>query len=169
MSQAISKEQVIVPAQIKYLPVLRKFISRIGSKYNFAKTEINAFKISIDEACTNIIKHGYKKDQSGSITMKVLVNDEQLIVELIDQGQSFDPNSVDNPNLKKYVDTGKKGGLGIFIMRKFLDDINYEINNHHNILRLTKNRSSASSQLVIPITTAFQRLKQKLFPAKALK
>lgn len=169
MSQAISKEQVIVPAQIKYLPVLRKFISRIGTKYKFAKNEINAFKISIDEACTNIIKHGYSKDQSGSITMKVLVNEDRLIVELIDQGKSFDPNSVSNPNLKNYVDTGKKGGLGIFIMRKFLDEINYEINNHHNILRLTKLRSGAPSQMIVPITSAFQRLMHRLFPAKTAK
>jgi len=169
VSQAISKEQVIVPAQIQYLPVLRKFISRIGSKYKFAKKEINAFKISIDEACTNIIKHGYSTDLSGSITMKVMVNEERLIVELIDQGKSFDPNSVSNPNLKNYVETGKKGGLGIFIMRKFLDEINYEINNHHNILRLTKNRSNSSPPMIVPITSAFQRLKQKLFPAKTTK
>jgi len=167
VNQTISKEQVIVPAQIKYLPVLRKFIIRIGSKYKFAKNEINAFKISIDEACTNIIKHGYNADQSGSITMRVLVNDDQLVVELIDQGRSFDPNTVGNPNLNNYVDTGKKGGLGIFIMRKFIDEINYEIKSHYNILRLKKNRSRSTTPLIVPITSAFQRLKQRLFPAKS--
>ena len=163
----ISNEQIIVPAHTGYLPVIRKFIARIASKYRLSKNEINALTISVDEACTNIIKHGYNNVQSGSITMNVHVKYDRLIVELIDQGQSFDPNQVCDPNISHYVQTGKKGGLGIFIMKKFLDDIQYATSEHTNILRLIKFRKDGSTlPILIPITSAIRRLKEKFFSCK---
>lgn len=164
MRQFIPK-RMVVPADTSYLPALRQFISRIGEKYSFTKHEINAFRISIDEAATNIIEHGYR-DDVGSITMKVRVDKKRLIVELIDNGKSFDPNVVGNPNIPNYVENSKKGGLGIFIMRKFLDTIEYEVTNIGNVLRLIKLREDKVTRpFVVPITLAFQRFKEKLFPS----
>ena len=103
----IQPTKMVVPAEVDYLPALRQFMSKIGEKYSLTKHEINAFRISIDEAATNIIKHGYHENV-GSITLKVNVNENRLIVELIDQGQSFDPNVVDNPNITSFVENGKR-------------------------------------------------------------
>lgn len=170
MSRLITNEQIIVPAHINYLPVIRNFISRIASKYRFSKSEVNALTISVDEACTNIIKHGYQNIQSGSITMNVHVKYDRLVVELIDHGTSFNPNQVSDPNIYQYVQNGKKGGLGIFIMKKFLDDIQYITSGQVNILRLIKLRKDGLVySLLIPITSAFRRLKEKLFPARKIK
>ena len=167
MSRIISNEQIIVPAQINYLPVLRNFISRIASKYRFSKSEINALTISVDEACTNIIKHGYRNTQSGSITMNVHVKNDCLVVELIDHGTSFDPNQVSDPNISQYIQNGKKGGLGIFIMKKFLDDIQYMSSAQANILRLIKFRKNGLIYpMLIPISATLKRLKEILFPTK---
>lgn len=158
----IRPPKMVVPAEADYLPALRQFISNIGEKYKLTKHEINAFKISIDEAATNIIKHGYQ-DGVGSITMKVFVSNDRLIVELIDQGQSFDPNIVDNPNITSFVEKAKKGGLGIFMMRKFLDVIEYEVTNIGNVLRLIKLRENkVTRSLFVPITSVFRRIKEKL-------
>ena len=167
MSRLISNEQLIVPAQINYLPVLRNFISRVASRYKFSKSEVNALTISVDEACANIIKHGYQNIQSGSITMNVQIKTDRLVVELIDHGTSFDPNQVNDPNISQYVQVRKKGGLGIFIMKKFLDDIQYIRSGQVNILRLIKFKKDTSIYpLLIPITSALKRLKERLFPAK---
>jgi anti-sigma regulatory factor (Ser/Thr protein kinase) len=162
-----SNEQIIVPAQINYLPVLRNFICRIASKYKFSKGEVNALTISVDEACTNIIKHGYRDIPSGSITMKVNIKTDRLVVELIDHGISFDPNQVSDPNLDQYIQNGKKGGLGIFIMKKFLDEIQYATSETANILRLVKfRRAGLIHPILYPINSALRRLKDILFPAR---
>jgi len=162
----ISPQKMVIPAEVSYLPALRQFISRIGEKYSLTKHEINAFRISIDEAATNIIKHGYQ-GCVGSITMKVHVNNEHLIVELIDQGQSFDPKVMKNPNISQYIKTSKKGGLGIYIMRKFLDTIEYEVTNVGNILRLVKVReNNVPRPFIVPISSAFRRFKEMLFSMK---
>jgi len=170
VSYVIANEQIIVPAQIHYLPELRKFISRIASKYRFSKNEINAMTISVDEACTNIIKHGYRDKQAGSITMNVRIKKDSLVVELIDQGKSYDPTQASDPNIPYYVQSGKKGGLGIFIMKKFLDEIQYITVGQKNILRLIKFRKDGGIYpLFIPITSAFRRIKEIFFPARSTK
>jgi len=167
VSRVINNEQLIVPAKISYLPTLRNFVSRLGSKYKFSKSEINALTISVDEACTNIIKHGYQNIQSGSITMNVNVKTDRLEVELIDYGTSFDPSQVNDPNISHYVQARKKGGLGIFIMKKFLDDIQYIRSGQANILRLIKFRKATSIYpLLLHITSALRRMIEKLLPGK---
>ena len=170
MKQLSSQNELVIPAEPDSLPVLRNFISNLGVKHRLSQHEINAFRISIDEACTNIIKYGYQDQESGSITMKVQVNNDRLIVELVDQGRSFDPNLVNNPNIDSYVEKRKKGGLGIFIMRKFLDVIEYEVTNIGNVLRLIKLRENKVTRLfVVPITSVFRRFKEKLFLKRELR
>lgn len=163
-------EQIIVPAHINYLPELRKFIARLASKYRFSQSETNALTISVDEACTNIIKHGYQNRPMGSITMNVQIRKDRLEVELIDYGISFDPNLVSDPNLSHYVQCGKKGGLGIFIMKKFLDEIHYVTAGQKNILRLIKFRQDGNVRpFLVPLTIAFKRLKARFFPVRNMK
>ncbi len=137
MVQDVVREQVKVPAHFSYLRVLRKFVTRIGSKHGFSHSELYAFKASVDEACSNIIEHGYNfKD--GSITIKAIVENDSLTIELIDQGEAFDPKMMKDPVLAKYVNDRKKGGLGIFIMKRLLDEIEYKRTNEGNVLRLKK-------------------------------
>lgn len=170
MRQLSRQNELVIPAEPDSLPVLRNYISNLGDKYRLSQHEVNAFRISIDEACANIIKHGYQDQESGSITMKVQVNHDRLVVELVDQGISFDPNVVNNPNIVSYVEKRKKGGLGIFIMRKFLDVIEYDVTSIGNVLRLIKLRENKVTQpFVVPITSVFRRFKEKLFLNRELR
>ena len=142
MFKAAINEEIKVPANIDYLGDLRNFVTKAGRKHNFPATVVNAFKLCIDEAATNIIKHAYR-DSGGMITMRVIVKKNSMTVVLIDQGKYFDPSRVADPDLNRYVDIGKKGGLGIFIMRKLLDEIDYHHTEEGNELRLTKFRESS--------------------------
>ena len=99
----------------------------------------NAFKLSIDEAATSIIKHAYR-DWGGNITIRVLVKKNSMTIVLIDQGKFFDPRQVNDPDLQRYVDIRNKGGLGIFIMRRLLDNIDYRKTEEGNELWMYKKR-----------------------------
>ncbi|OQX94767.1 hypothetical protein B6I21_08935 [candidate division KSB1 bacterium 4572_119] len=159
MNKVTSKNKITVPAIPDSLPALRKFITQVGERYHFTTHEINAFRISIDEACTNIIKHGYHGRDNGQISMLINADNVRLVVELTDQGMSFDPTMVNNPNVSKYVEKRKKGGLGIFIMRKFLDVIEYEVTTTGNVMRLIKLRDKEIAKPAVdPITAAFKKL-----------
>ncbi len=140
MFKNVSKEEIQIPAQMSYLREVRDFIEFIGKKYKFEDKIVNSFKLVVDEACTNIIRHGYRDIKDGKITIRAIIRRRSLTIVIIDQGISFDPRQVKNPDLQKYVQIGKKGGLGIFMMRKLMDDIRYNVTSRGNELRLTKIR-----------------------------
>ena len=143
MFKSVAKEQLKVPAHIDYLADLRDFVTRIGKKHGFSDRVINAFKLAIDEAGTNVMRHAYRDvGGEGFITIRAIVKTNSLTICLIDQGKYFDPKHVKDPDLQRYVDIGKKGGLGIFIMRRLMDEIDYRKTEEGNELRLTKNRDT---------------------------
>ena len=139
MFKKVLKEQWKFPADVDHLGEMRDTISRFGRKYGVSEKVLNAFKLAIDEAGTNIIRHAYR-DWEGDITLRMIIRDRTVTVSLIDQGHSFDMRNVQDPDLQRYVDIGKKGGLGIFIIRRVIDDIEYRKTEEGNELRLTKKR-----------------------------
>ncbi|GAB4179872.1 MAG: hypothetical protein Kow00108_16030 [Calditrichia bacterium] len=144
MFKNIIKEEIEVPAQMSYLGQIRDFIEKIGKKYKFSEKIINSFKLVVDEAATNVIRHGYRDVKGGTIIIRAIIRKNSLTIVLVDRGRSFDPRTVSPPDLKRYVEIGKKGGLGIFMMRKLMDDIKYNITPKGNELRLTKIRDKES-------------------------
>ena len=126
-----------MPASIEHLKDMRKFIEKVGKKHRVSDKIVNSFKLAIDEASTNIIRHAYR-DTSGEILIRVIVRKTSVTISLIDQGRFFDPNNVKDPDLKRYVAIGKRGGLGIFMIRRLVDDIEYYRTSEGNELRLTK-------------------------------
>ncbi|HHE54970.1 MAG TPA: HAMP domain-containing protein [Caldithrix abyssi] len=140
MFKNVKKEEITIPAQMSYLTQVRDFIERIGKKYKFDDKIINSFKLVVDEACTNIIRHGYRDYKNGEITLKAIIRRLSLTFIIIDQGASYDPRQANTPDLDKYIKIGKKGGLGILMMRKLMDDMQYAVTERGNELRLTKFR-----------------------------
>ncbi len=143
MFKNVKKEEITIPAQMSYLTQVREFIERIGKKYKFDDKIINSFKLVVDEACTNIIRHGYRDIKNGEITLKAIIRRLSLTIIIIDQGTSYDPRQANTPDLDKYIKIGKKGGLGILMMRKLMDDMQYAVTERGNELRLTKFRDTA--------------------------
>ncbi len=140
MFRNVKKEEIAIPAQMSYMGQVRDFIEHIGVKYKYPDKIINSYKLVIEEACTNIIRHGYRDIKGGEISIRAIIRQKSLTVVIIDQGISYDPRQAQTPDLEKYIQIGKKGGLGIFMMRKLMDDVQYNITSHGNELRLTKQR-----------------------------
>jgi serine phosphatase RsbU (regulator of sigma subunit)/anti-sigma regulatory factor (Ser/Thr protein kinase)/tetratricopeptide (TPR) repeat protein len=161
----VDREQLKVPANIDYLGDLRDFVTQVGKRHGFTDKVVNAFKLAIDEAATNIIRHAYRDgDGEGFITIRAIVKKSSLTIALIDQGTYFDPKRVKDPDLKRYIDIGKKGGLGIFIMRKVMDSIDYRRTEEGNELRITKYRDvPQKKKLVSAVASIPFSLKAKYF------
>ncbi|MCG3153585.1 MAG: Serine-protein kinase RsbW [bacterium] len=161
MFKQIVKEELKVPAHIDYLADLRDFISRIGKKYGFSEKVIKNFKVAIDEAATNVIRHAYREVEGGGfILIRALIKKNSLTICLIDQGKYFDPKHVQAPDLQRYVQIGKRGGLGIFMMRKLMDEVDYRKTEEGNELRLTKLRDGTRLRrsLAKPIASAVKAI-----------
>jgi len=168
MFKKVKREEIKVPASMNYLVDLRDFITQVGRKYGVSEQIINSFKMAIDEGGTNIIRHAYR-DWEGYITVRLVVRDKSVTVSLIDQGHTFDPRNTKDPDLKRYVDIGKKGGLGIFIIRRLIDEIDYRKTVEGNELRLTKHRKTGNHpRIIIPSLGFSMRTKFSLIASGLL-
>ena len=88
---------------------------------------------AVGEAFNNIAIHGYKGRDPGVVEIEVAATADQLSVELRDYGKSYDPNAAILPDL----DNLPESGLGVFIMKSFMDRVEYTPG-EPNVLKLTK-------------------------------
>ena len=96
--------------------------------------------IAIDELFGNIANYAYHPEV-GSATVRVEVTKSPLavIITFIDNGVPYDPLAKDDPDTTLSADERQIGGLGIFMVKKSMDQISYEYKDGQNILRIKKN------------------------------
>src|SRR3989442_1219525 len=116
--------QLRVPAEDQNLAEIRDFIQEVGEKIQIPGKILANTKLAVDEACTNIVKHGYK-GQTGFIEVVVTGNQREFSIAIQDTGESFDLRNVKSPDLKMYVETRKRGGLRVFLMNQLMGDLPY--------------------------------------------
>ena len=96
--------------------------------------------IAIDELFSNIAHYAYNPEV-GPATVRVEVNQDPLavVVTFIDNGKQYDPLAKEDPDVTLSAEERDIGGLGIYIVKKSMDDISYEYKDGQNILRIKKN------------------------------
>ncbi len=95
-------------------------------------------QLAVDEACTNIITHGYADTDPGLILLDVEIRSDRLIISITDFGQSFEPDSAAVPDVNAPADEREAGGFGLFFIRQSVDEMNYRVTENGNIMTLTK-------------------------------
>ncbi len=133
--------QISASGSTAELEKIREFVG--GQAISFGFQEIDAFQIAlaVDEACSNLIRHSYHNDNNRQFVVKIEQNNGELIIQVMDNGDSFNPMSVPEPDMEEYFKKFKRGGLGVQIMRKVMDKIEYlpaQTSTALNILSLTK-------------------------------
>lgn len=137
----MAMRKVSYPAQFQYLDEIRDFVAEIAREGGFNEKEIYSIQLATDEAASNIIEHAYAGVSNGKLELTCGMKDDQLTIILLDHGKSFDPDSVRPPDLKASLSERQVGGLGIYLMRKLMDEVRYESSaKSGNRLTLTKRR-----------------------------
>lgn len=130
-----------VNASTHNLSDIREFVSMHASEQGFSAQKVSDIQLAVDEAYTNIIKHAYKNDSSKEVIINLEFDDDKMAVTLTDHGIGFDIEKYKKPNLKKQIERKKRGGMGVYLIRKLMDDVTYNVKNQKNILRMCKNRN----------------------------
>lgn len=96
--------------------------------------------VAIDELFGNIAHYAYHPE-IGSATVRVEVTKEPLavVITFIDNGVQYDPLAKEDPDTALSAEEREIGGLGIYMVKKSMDEISYEYKNGQNILRIRKN------------------------------
>lgn len=121
----IFEKELLVKSTTDNLAIIRDFIKSAANQSGFSEDSAGKIILAVDEACTNIIKHAYKYSPEGSILIKIKFNDPKFSISITDEGSHFDPNKVPEPDLREYYKQKRVGGLGMFLIKKLMDEVNY--------------------------------------------
>lgn len=118
---------IVTPCDAQFLETIRDFVGKIAQKYRFLEEDIQRIQISVDEACSNVIKHAYKGIVKRNIRVELQYANENMIISVIDNGKGFNPENLQEPDMNEYLKKHQKGGLGIHLIRSLMDDVSFSI------------------------------------------
>ena len=128
-------------AKFEHLDDIREFVGDIARVGGFSEKDIYNIQLATDEAASNIIEHAYENKSGGVLELSCGMQGDVITIIMTDHGESFDPNEVPLPDLKADLSDRKIGGLGIFLMRKLMDEVHYEPGpDKGNVLTMTKRK-----------------------------
>lgn len=119
---------------------LTDFIEDIGNGLNLTPDITMNINLALEEAIVNIIMYAYPSEEECEITLQVSTSNSQLIFLLTDCGISFDPTQTEEAaHIDLPIDERPIGGLGIFLIRKIMNEVSYERIGDKNKLTMKKN------------------------------
>ena len=132
------KKELKVKSTTDNLEIIRGFTKSAAELSGFSDEIVDKITLAVDEACTNIIKHAYKYSPEGDIIINIKSINGKFIISITDYGKDFDPSSVPEPDIQRYYQQHKVGGLGIYLMKKLMDEVNYNVSTKKNQVVLVK-------------------------------
>jgi serine/threonine-protein kinase RsbW len=128
-----------VPSSTENLSMIRDFVKSIGMQSGMGDMEVARLELVVDEACANVMEHAYEADASKEVSIRAVVDDDSLQIVVIDSGKGFDPATVEQLKLPELVSAKRSGGLGMRIIKSFMDEVHYEMQpGVKNELRMVK-------------------------------
>ncbi len=126
-------------ANYKNLAKIGNFIISIAKTSGFSEDDIYAIQTAVDEACSNIIDHAYNGENEDEIQIEVEDFGSKLEIKISDHGEPFNPEDVPHPDIISPLEVRKERGLGVFFMRKLMDEVKFDFSNKDkNTLVLVK-------------------------------
>lgn len=141
----------IVPLRISplthNLELVRSYIARAMTSTLLTSGEQHGIVLAVDEACANLMAHAVSMQPSHDIEVRVCVTPQDIVIEIRDMSEAFDPRLVEQPDMEVYFREMRSGGLGIALIRRVMDTIDYlpaSSDTPFNRLILRKRHRSAS-------------------------
>jgi len=128
-SQNDFNEKIIFPSVFANISYSEKIINILGQKLKISDEIFGNILLSLSEAINNAIVHGNKftKDKNVTVTYSYKSSNKTLVVEVIDEGDGFDPNEINDPTDAENIE--KLYGRGVFIIISLTDKVEFEYNN----------------------------------------
>ena len=131
-------KRIILPNDTKEVPTLAAFVDEVCEAVGFDAALTMKMNLAIEEAVVNVMEYAYPRGTHGDITVEAQANDVRLKFTIIDSGTHFDPTAQAEVDTTLSAEDRPIGGLGIHIVRQYMDSINYERISGHNVLTLRK-------------------------------
>ena len=138
-----AEQSVTFPGTFESLAAIGEFISRAAESAGLDACAVYAVQVAVDEACTNIIEHGYGGEGHGEVECTCRIESDGLTVVLRDDGSPFDPGCVTRPDLDAKIEDRNNSGLGVYLMHRLMDEVQFECSpDSRNVLTMVKRKEA---------------------------
>jgi len=120
------------------IAVLRDAVDRVGANARIPSAALYDLQVVLDEIVSNVIKYAWPAGGAHEVRVRLTVDRGAVEVEVVDDGQPYDPREAPAPVRAAPGRRPRPGGLGIHIARQLVDVFDYERKEPHNRVRLTK-------------------------------
>ncbi|MBL3654853.1 ATP-binding protein [Fulvivirga sp. 2943] len=128
-----------VPCQKEMLREIRSFVKDVLDKHGLSEEDISTLVLAIDEVCANLIIHTHKCNASDSIELEIkFKKNKEVIFSIIDKAEMFNINQYEEPTLDEIIKRRRKGGVGLILVKRIMDDIQITTDQKKHICRLSK-------------------------------
>jgi serine/threonine-protein kinase RsbW len=129
---------LLVRATTENIAHVRNFVANHASQCGFTHEDTDSIRLAVDEAYTNVIKHAYDFDDSKMVNVKVMCGDNGFHIVISDHGRSYNPDLYKEPNIEERIKLRKRGGVGVFLIQKLMDQVEYRKVGTLNEIVMTK-------------------------------
>ena len=114
---------LVIKSDKSELTNVEKFLSGVFKEYNLSLNNFNKTLLCVSEAVVNSIEHGNQFDRRKSVTIQLDCKRNELHIEIKDEGEGFDVNTIKNPTMKENI--RNESGRGIHIIKSLSDSLRY--------------------------------------------
>ena len=132
------KKRLVLPNDIETIPQLNEFIDLVAEEVGLDMSLTMSLNLAMEEAVINVMDYAYPDGQKGNVDIEVTADQEWMTFVITDTGIAFDPTTKEDADTTLSAEERPIGGLGIFLVRQLMDDINYKREGNKNVLTLRK-------------------------------
>lgn len=137
MFQKKPELSISIPSKTELLKMLVEVANHIATINQFSPSESRKIALAVDEAITNVIKHSYDYQKDEDITLEFYCSPEGMKVKIIFAGVPPVLNKM-GVNLNRMIKEKKKGGLGVELIRRIMDSVEYRTAGNINTCEMVK-------------------------------
>ena len=137
-STVVLDQSITLQNDVSQVPRLNAFVDAVSQRLQLDKSLQQQLKLAVEEAVVNVMQYAYPLGVTGDIDVNALCDGERLKFVISDRGKAFDPTKTARADTSSPVEERPIGGLGILLVRKIMDSINYERIGDRNLLTLLK-------------------------------
>ena len=117
---------------------MRNFVQKYVQQFDVNKNDLDEIILAVDEAYTNIIKHAYNNDPNQTVKIELGTSTDTLWVQLSDTGFHFNADEYQPPDLLKRIKNKQRGGMGVYLINKLMDSVEYSSAGKTNTILMRK-------------------------------
>ena len=132
-------KDITVDATLDNLEVVQNFVSEELESQGCSMKVMMQIEIAVEEIYVNIVHYAYNPEiGKATIRCEVTDNPMQVIIQFLDAGVPFDPLAKEDADITLSAEEREIGGLGIFMVKKSMDEVSYEYKEGKNVLTIRK-------------------------------